>query len=606
MAYNSKYYYVLIICLGIFLIPNRSWSKEYSSKSEREKDFEKAMDHLESFRNDSANIIFSQIIVELSDAGELETGFGLMVQFRQAEALEKDHQDEIAIQKLIQIVETAEQKNEWEVYARTHLSLARLYEKMGRSTQCLEHLKLTKEAIWQHNLENVYPRYAIRYSSYHRIYNNQDSSFFYANEAVRTAPEFDLDDEEATGYLLMGLLLQDSLYHESIGYYQKAGTIYKRLEDFSGYSATLCNQSRLHLQNNQNQLALLYNDSSLIAGKKANEFGHDAPWMFYTRYQDRALIYRSLEENDSAWHYLYKAYQMEVSDMANFNNDKVIAIDARYQDEKKAQKIKEQALMISYEQARQKWMFGIVSLVVFFASILTYYYLKLRKANKKTLQQAMALTKVNEDLSVSLEQQILLQGEVHHRVKNNLQIIISLLELQQDNIIDEATRKSLETMSNRIFSMAAIHEMLHQNKGTELVNLLDYTRSLCKHFRTFVEDSNSPDFQLDIDDKFFNLQTLMPLGIILNELLTNSLKYANNLEKKLKIRIKLETVQDGFVMKYRDNGPGFPNGILTEREGGLGTYLLRSMSRQLDGHLISMNDEGAVYSIFFKEKNLNN
>jgi len=192
---------------------------------------------------------------------------------------------------------------------------------------------------------------------------------------------------------------------------------------------------------------------------------------------------------------------------------------------------------------------------------------------------------------------------VHHRVKNNLQVIISLLELQREDIVDEEARKSLETMSNRIYSMAAIHEMLHQNRGTEMINLLDYTKSLCHHFRSFTEENKSPIFQLEIADNFFNLETLMPLGIILNELLTNSLKYANDLESKLKIKIKLETVQDGFMMKYRDNGPGFPNGTLMERDGGLGTYLLRSMSRQLDGHLICNNDEGAVCSIFFKEKN---
>lgn len=604
MNFISKYSYILLICIGIFLISSKSWSQEFSSKSEREKDFEKAMKYLGSFKNDSANIIFSQILTELRDAGELDTDFGLKVQLRQAEVLEKDHRDEIAIKKLIQIVEISKQKKGWEVYARAQLSLARLYEKIDRSTQCLEHLELARKIISQHKLENVYPRFALRYSSYHRIYNNQDSSLFYANEVVKTASKLNQDDEEATGYLLIGLLLRDSLYHESIGYFQQAGIIYKRLEDFSGYSATLSNQSRLHLQNNQNQLALTYNDSSLLAANKAVEFGHNPPWIYYTKYQDRAKIFRSLEQYDSAWHYLDLGYKMELEELENFNTDKVIAIDARYQDEKKMQKIEEQAMMISYEKARQKWMIIVVSLVILIASILTYYYWKLRKANKKTLQQALELTNVNEDLSMSLEQQILLQGEVHHRVKNNLQIIIGLLELQQDEIIDETARKSFQTMSNRIYSMAAIHEILYQNKGVEMVNLLDYTKSLCKHFRTFVEESNSPIFQLEIDDEFFNLQTLMPLGIILNELLTNSLKYANTLENELKIKIKLESVQDGFVIKYRDNGPGFPNGNLAEREGGLGTYLLRSMSRQLDGHLISRNDNGAVCSIFFKEKNL--
>lgn len=596
--------YFLLIWLGIFLIPNISWAQEENLKSERENELERAIEYLTAFKNDSANYVLTQLIDELNAVGELESDFGLMVQLRQAEVLEKDSQDEIAIQRLIQIIETSKQKNEWEVFARAHLSLARLNEKMGRPTQCRENLQQARTAIKNHNLENVYPRFAIRYSSYNRIFNNQDSSFYYAQEAVRTAPIFGLDDEEATGYLLMGLLLVgNSNYNSSIEYYQQAGNIYKRLGDYSGYSAALTNQSRLYIENNQNQLALSYNDSAIIAANQAVENGYDAPWMFYTSYQDRAAILKELEQHDSAWYYLNEAHRLELEDLASFNNDKVIAIDARYQDEKKEQKIKEQEVEISYEQARRNWMLGIILLVVLFASILTYYYWRLRRANEKTLQQAVALTKVNEDLSDSLEQQVLLQGEVHHRVKNNLQIIISLLELQRENIEDEVAQNRIEKMSNRIYSMAAIHEILYQSKEIEKVNFLDYTNSLCVHFKNFVDEPDSPIFHLEIEDKMFNLETLMPLGIMLNELLTNSLKYATNPEDKLIIRIKLESVDDGFILNYRDNGPGFPKKKLMEHKGELGTYLLKSMSRQLGGHLTFMNDQGAVCKIFFKEKN---
>ncbi len=600
---NSQILYFLVTCFGVFFIPNTSWSQKTTSTSERKIEFEKAMQFLNAFNNDSANYILTQLIEELEATAELETDFGLKVQLRQAEALEKDNQDEIAIQKLIRLVEISEQRQAWEEFAQAHLSLARLNEKMERSTQCLENLQQARTAITNHHIEKVYPRYAIRYSSYLRIFNNQDSAFFYAQEAVRTASKFGLEEEKATGYLLMGLLMGNSNYKSSIEYYQQAANIFKRLEDYSGYSAVLTNQSRLHIQNNQNQLALLYNDSSILAANQAVETGHNAPWMFYTSYQDRAEILKELEQYDSAWYYLNKAYQLEMADITNFNNDKVIAIDARYQDEKKAQKIAEQAIVISYEQSRRNWMLGIIFLGVLFSSILTYYYWRLRKVNQQSLQQAVALTQVNQDLSVSLDQQVLLQGEVHHRVKNNLQIIISLLDLQREKIQDEAAQKSLETMSHRIYSMAAIHEILYQNKETEMVNFVDYTQRLCNHFSNFAEESNSPIFELEIEDKFFNLQTLMPLGIMLNELLTNSLKYATNFENELKISIKLDTTEDGFVLKYRDNGPGFPRGSLIKQEDGLGTYLLKSMSRQLGGHLICSNDEGAVCNIFFKEKN---
>ena len=136
-----------------------------------------------------------------------------------------------------------------------------------------------------------------------------------------------------------------------------------------------------------------------------------------------------------------------------------------------------------------------------------------------------------------------------------------------------------------------------------MVNLLEYTQNLCKHFSTFLIEQEKPFFQIDIGNRLFNLETLMPLGIILNELLTNSFKYAKDKSKQLQIAISLKEEEDGFLIHYRDNGPGFPRGRLHEREGGLGTYLLKSMSRQLNGYLESQNDQGATYRIFFKEKN---
>ena len=151
--------------------------------------------------------------------------------------------------------------------------------------------------------------------------------------------------------------------------------------------------------------------------------------------------------------------------------------------------------------------------------------------------------------------------------------------------------------------MAAIHEMLYQKEGNELINLLDYTQNLCNHFSNFSEDERQPIFYLNFKDQYFNLATLMPLGIILSELLTNSLKYAaKSIEDRLTIRIGLKKTKEGYFIDYRDNGPGFPEGKLRERDGGLGTYLLKSMTRQLNGRLITNNDRGAVCNIFFKEK----
>ena len=592
------------LCFALFSLLgiNQVWAKSPIVLIELEEEYSKAEVLMRSFKNDEALLILNVLEKELTDNGEINSPLGIKVQLRQAEALEKDHQDEIAIQKLLHVLELSKLKSQWKVLSNTHLSLARLHEKMDRHQNCLTHLNLAKKYIEEHSLQDVYPRFAVRFSSYHRIFANRDSALFYAHEVLRTAPNFNLYDEVGTGHLLLGMLLRDSAYHLSAEHFKTAGKIWLKTGDYSGYSFTHNNLSHLHLHYNRPHLALLYNDSTLLAAVKSFEMGNEKQTILPSTYRHRAAIFKELGQLDSALLYLDKGYQLELAAVIQSKNNEVVEIDARYQNEKKMEKIAEQDALIQHERERKIISWGIIALVSIFTGILALYYFRLQSANRKMIKQTSIINQTNDDLSVALKQQIMLQGEVHHRVKNNLQVIVSLLELQKEEIADPQARKSLESMSNRIYSMAAIHEILHQRDSKEFISLSDYAQTLCQHFSNFSETGNAPNFQLDFDNQKFNLQTLMPLGIILNELLTNSFKYAKNLGQQLNIAIKLKKMDEGFCILYRDNGPGFPKGVLVEREGGLGTYLLNSMSRQLQGHLISNNDGGAVSRIFFKEK----
>ena len=593
----------LFVFLLIAVHPSNASIQEPLEYIDREEGFKQAKEFLVSFQNDSANIVLTKLLADLAITNELETPFGLEVRLRQAEALEKDHQDEEAIQKLLELVEVAARQNVWDVFANAHLSLARLHEKLNREDSCWLHLQVVNATIKKHDLGEIYPRYAIRTSSYHRQFNNLDSAMYYAKEVIRTAPKYGLSNDKAVGHLLVGLLLDNASYLEAIEHLKLAGATWRRYEDYSGYGAVLSNISRLHLQNNNTQLALLYNDSSLVAAKMAVTMGNDDPWMFYTNYKDRAIIYNELGRQDSAWYYLNKGYEMELKDVYEMNTSRIVEIDAKYKDEKKAERIKEQAHLIAHQKERRNYMLSVSVIILLFTAMVTFAYFRLRSANRKTEEQAKIINRTNEELGQSLQQQILLQGEIHHRVKNNLQVIISLLEIQIDDILDDEAKINLKAMSNRIYSMAAIHEMLYQKEDGEMINFQEYAQNLCGHFSNFSEEKNKPVFQLNFKDQYFNLATLMPLGIILSELLTNSIKYASTtLGKQLTIGIGLEKTEDGYCIVYRDNGPGFSEGVLLEREGGLGAYLLKSMTRQLNGYLESKNDGGAVCNIFFKEK----
>ncbi|MEM6770741.1 MAG: sensor histidine kinase, partial [Bacteroidota bacterium] len=244
-------------------------------------------------------------------------------------------------------------------------------------------------------------------------------------------------------------------------------------------------------------------------------------------------------------------------------------------------------------------MVGLLILCVL-GGVLAYLYLRLQQAKREVERLAEATLATNVSLEASLQEQIMLQGELHHRVKNNLQIIISLLEMQGDDIKDAGARERLQVMGERIHSMAAIHEILYTREGVSNASFPEYVHRLCRHFMQLSSPTNSPRFEFDLEEVWFDLETLMPVGIILNELLTNTRKYATRKGVETVIGIKLTSQNGKYTLTYRDNGPGFSTPQMESREGGLGSYLLDSMSRQLRGEVSTFNDGGAVVKLQFR------
>jgi len=568
------------------------------------KQYIKAASLLSSFKNDKALVILNDLIDTLSAYDQLNTPFGIRVQFRQSEALEKDQKDDIALQKLLHVKQLSQEYEVWDAYANTCLILARLYEKIGLEDSCAKNLEETRRAIQTHEkLDSIYPLFSIRLSSYNRIYKDPDSALYYAQEVLRTAPLFGQKEEEAVGHMLMGMLTRAPSKEARLNHYKSAANLFSQLEDYMGYSYMVGGVARWYFDHNQPYKALMYNDSTIAATQRGLAEGFEDRRTLWDAYKFRSAIYKSLGQNDSAWHYIHKGHDTQLNHIYEENNEKVLEIDARYNNEQQKQKIEEQEQRILFQSQRRNLLLAIIGLSILFAAILSYYAFRLRKEKRKTEEQAKVIQQKNIGLSDSLEKQIVLQSEVHHRVKNNLQVIISLLDLQREEIEDPDIQEKLEAMASRIYSMAAIHEILYQQEDTATVNIFDYVENLCVHYSHFSMDEQKPHFDIQIEDLSFNLATSMPIGIIITELITNSLKYARMKEKRLEIYISMKRLEDNCLLIYRDNGPGFKGAALIEREGGLGTYLLKSMCRQLNGHFESQNNEGAFYRIYFKEKN---
>ena len=558
---------------------------------------------LHRFQNDSALYYLQPLLKELEAQNLQDAPLGLKAQLVEGIAAQQENEEKQAIKLLNQIKDKSKAAEQWDTYVEACLQLAKLHENLYRKKKAAEQLAEVREVLQQQTIgEYHHLLFTIQMTSWHQIFGHRDSAYIYATEALQSLDQYDRPDLRASWYNLMATVQFDEDYKLATKYYQDAAAIYKELKDYINLAYSYRNLTEISMGNQMMKVAKLYNDSSIQACYWAIISGHERIFPLHDAYQIRGHLFQLEGVYDSAYYYTKRGLIQEIKFVGQQEADRIIEIEERYQNEQKTQQINAQAQEIKFQRQSLFGLLAVIGIILLFAFGLIYYYARLRKANRLASEQAAIIKDTNQKLTQSLERQLVLQGEIHHRVKNNLQVIISLLELQKEDIEDEATRESLEAMSGRIFSMAALHDVLYQKEGDHLVDFLEYTKKLCDHLSDMAV-YEPPLFNLQIPKQLFTLETLMPLGIILNELLTNSLKYASQKGKQLLIDIQMQATEDGFLLNYKDNGPGFSEGQLKDREGGLGAYLLRSMSRQLKGKLESRNEQGAAYSIFFQEKN---
>ncbi|MEG4406225.1 PAS domain S-box protein [Microcoleus sp. MON2_D5] len=208
-------------------------------------------------------------------------------------------------------------------------------------------------------------------------------------------------------------------------------------------------------------------------------------------------------------------------------------------------------------------------------------------------------------IQAALREKEVLLKEIHHRVKNNMQIISSLLQLQAQYIEDEATLTLFEESQTRIHSMALIHEQLYQSENLDQIALSPYVENLVANLYQSFGCGNTPiQFNLKVDPIYLNIETAIPCGLIINELVSNSLKYAFVLSLEGEIAIKFHEINDHqFHLTIQDNGRGFPADLDIENSETLGLRLVKMLAYQLEGTLAIDSQCGICYNLIFKELN---
>lgn len=218
-------------------------------------------------------------------------------------------------------------------------------------------------------------------------------------------------------------------------------------------------------------------------------------------------------------------------------------------------------------------------------------------------QQELAERKRAEaQLETSLKEKTVLLQEIHHRVKNNLQVIISLLNLHSSHIKDSQLHSVLQESQGRIRTMALIHQKLYQSTNLAEINVGDYIRELAADlFRSYQAETRHITLRLYVDDFFLAMDPAITCGLILNELVTNALKHAFPDDQGGEIRIEFQAGPDGQLsLVVADNGVGFPTPVDFNLNASLGLQLVNALVTQLNGTIEIEPQNGAEIRITFR------
>jgi two-component sensor histidine kinase len=225
---------------------------------------------------------------------------------------------------------------------------------------------------------------------------------------------------------------------------------------------------------------------------------------------------------------------------------------------------------------------------------------KLRSFNEE-LEQGIA--ERTATITASLQEKVVLLREIHHRVNNNLQIVISLLNLQTRQIPDENVKKMMQESQNRIKVMALVHEKLYRSDDISHIILSEYIHNLVTILLDFyLLDRKLVTAKVEMKDITLNIDTAIPVGLIINELVSNSLKHAFPEGRTGKIAISVQKADHILTIVYRDNGVGIPEGFDWRNAPSLGLRLVISLVEQLSGTIELNRNRGTEFTIIVKEK----
>nr|WP_322624926.1 histidine kinase dimerization/phosphoacceptor domain -containing protein [uncultured Flavobacterium sp.] len=500
---------------------------------------------------------------------------------------------------------------EHELLSYTYNQLAIIYTQLGNNELCLKYLyKALDQAIIIKDKQAIYTAINNISGVLVRTKRYKESESFLTRISSKYPPELKIDRITLKLCFLNNYLAQKN-YTKAKQYARELHKITDgSLADMPPLFVFSLNTSfsRYYLAVKDFEKARVYLDKMRAFAEKSEG------------YNRKKTYYMLAFQIDSTQGNYVKAIEnlnrVRVADDSLFDtnkNNEIARLQIEYETEKKDKDIqlkaqdikllgKETELQKSKTREAQKLRniaFGVILLVIGFSALLYRAYRNKQKTNELLHRQQAEITDKNDILSHLLDEKEWLLKEIHHRVKNNLQIVISLLNSQSAYLKSQAAVTAIKDSQRRVQSMSLIHQKLYQSDNPSSINMKNYIGELTYYLKDSFDNGNV-EFRQHAVDVNFDVSQVVPIGLILNEAITNSMKYAFSEGENGIINISFTSIgNEGYYeLLIADNGKGIH--IDLQNTNSLGMSLIQGLSDDLNGTLEVYNDNGAVIKVTFK------
>lgn len=432
----------------------------------------------------------------------------------------------------------------------------------------------------------------------HRKENNYDKALPLLLESLTILEELEVYWRLSSIYMNTGICLEElERYQESEPYYDKAMSAAKFIGDKKIYCKSILNKGSLYLKTKRFKEAetlLQEGLDSTVVIEGALELKHLGYKMLYDLYKEQKKYKQALEALE----------RKDEAEDSLFNETKNLQIQTLIVEHQTEQQKDSIALLqanqiIDDKKIQQQQVINYSLLGMLFAVIAILGLLYNRFSLKK--KQNIEIREKNELLSTQKDQIEILNEEINHRVKNNLQLIFSLMEMQNRRLENDEAKSALQESENRIKAMALIHEKLYHQNENQRINLSDYLKELIEYLEKFYKgDFKQLSIHAELDDVTIEAEPAIHIGLILNELVTNGFKHAFPKGYDPTINIQLKRVaNDAIQLIYSDKGQGFVENRDTNKLESLGIKLIKIITKQLDGNYDIINEKGVTFKFDF-------